>query len=233
MNQENKRQQSPRRIMHAILQRRGWLPRLLRGRILFLLTKIWCELIPRPSNIKLAQNVRLQWPTCLLAELPDSIIEVGQKSIIYENAMIEAYGEGRIQIGSSNIIGDTRIYSRARITLGSHVMTSWNVLVQDFDPHPISPNARLQQVESMVDSFTPSYGAHTKDAPRVHFDFPAAEILIGNNVWIGANATILKGVQIGDGCIVAAGAVVTKGDYPANSILAGNPAKIIQTISDS
>lgn len=68
------------------------------------------------------------------------------------------------------------------------------------------------------------------DAHRVlgkdHVD--PAEIRIGNHVWIGARAMILKGVTIGDGAIIAAGAVVTR-DIPANSIAAGVPAKIIRT----
>jgi acetyltransferase-like isoleucine patch superfamily enzyme len=57
----------------------------------------------------------------------------------------------------------------------------------------------------------------------------AAKILIKKNAWIGANATILQGVTIGENSIVAAGAVVSK-DVPDNTIVAGIPAKIIQTI---
>jgi len=58
-----------------------------------------------------------------------------------------------------------------------------------------------------------------------------APIVLGNNVWIGAHATILQGVTIGDGAIIAAGAVVTK-DVPANIVVAGIPAKRIKTISE-
>jgi acetyltransferase-like isoleucine patch superfamily enzyme len=56
-----------------------------------------------------------------------------------------------------------------------------------------------------------------------------ARIVIGKNVWIGANATVLPGVSIGDGSVIAAGAVVTK-DVPANVIVGGIPAKIIKQI---
>ncbi len=56
-----------------------------------------------------------------------------------------------------------------------------------------------------------------------------APIVIGNNVWIGANATVLPGVTIGDGAIVAAGAVVTK-DVTANTVVGGIPAKFIKNI---
>jgi len=52
-------------------------------------------------------------------------------------------------------------------------------------------------------------------------------ISIGNHVWIGINATILKGVTIGDGAIIAAGAVVTR-DIPASCMAAGVPASVIK-----
>lgn len=57
----------------------------------------------------------------------------------------------------------------------------------------------------------------------------AAPIVVGKDVWIGAHATILKGVTIGDGAIVAAGAVVTR-DVPPNTIAAGVPARVVKTI---
>ena len=60
--------------------------------------------------------------------------------------------------------------------------------------------------------------------------FPKA-VKIGKNVWIGAHATILQGVTIGDNAVVAAGAVVTK-DVPKNTVVGGVPAKIIKTIEE-
>ena len=52
-------------------------------------------------------------------------------------------------------------------------------------------------------------------------------VIIGNNVWIGDKATILPGVTIGDGAVIAANAVVTK-DVPAYSVVGGNPARVIK-----
>ena len=60
-------------------------------------------------------------------------------------------------------------------------------------------------------------------------DMTAAPIVVGKDVWIGAHATILKGVTIGDDAIVAAGAVVTR-DVPPNTIAAGVPARVVKTI---
>lgn len=57
----------------------------------------------------------------------------------------------------------------------------------------------------------------------------AGRINVGNNVFIGTRAVVLPNVTIGDNCVVAAGAIVTK-DVPANSVVAGNPAKVIKDI---
>lgn len=57
-------------------------------------------------------------------------------------------------------------------------------------------------------------------------------VIIGNNVWIGAHATILPGINIGNNAVIAAGAVVTK-DVLANTVVAGNPAKIIKYLEEN
>lgn len=62
---------------------------------------------------------------------------------------------------------------------------------------------------------------------NVHEKGGSSPIHIGKYCLIGANATILKGVTLGDGCIVGAGAVVTK-SFPAGSVIVGNPAKLLR-----
>jgi acetyltransferase-like isoleucine patch superfamily enzyme len=54
--------------------------------------------------------------------------------------------------------------------------------------------------------------------------------VIGNNVWIAAGATVIGGVTIGDHAVVAAGSVVTK-DVPADTLVGGNPARVIRSIA--
>lgn len=67
--------------------------------------------------------------------------------------------------------------------------------------------------------------------PRKRSNTIPAPIIIGKKVWIGANATVLPGVTVGDHAVIAAGAVVTK-DVLANTVVGGVPAKMIKTISD-
>ena len=65
--------------------------------------------------------------------------------------------------------------------------------------------------------------------PEQRANLEPAPIHIGKNVWIGANSMVLPGVTIGDGAVIAAGAIVTK-DVPANTIFGGIPAKKIKNI---
>lgn len=67
-------------------------------------------------------------------------------------------------------------------------------------------------------------------APEERQSMLPAPIVVGRNVWIGSNSTILQGVTIGDNSIIAAGSVVTK-NVPANAIVAGVPARFIRSIS--
>lgn len=65
--------------------------------------------------------------------------------------------------------------------------------------------------------------------PARRADMIPAPIVVGRNVWIGSNSTILSGVTIGENAVVAAASVVTK-DVPANSVVAGSPARAVRTI---
>ncbi|MGP5290989.1 DapH/DapD/GlmU-related protein [Brachybacterium tyrofermentans] len=68
-------------------------------------------------------------------------------------------------------------------------------------------------------------------APSRRGDLHPAPVTIGNNVWIGANVTILPGITIGDDAVIAAAAVVTK-DVPAKALVVGSPARVIRTVED-
>lgn len=217
---------TPSKLWQLLRCRPLYLLRLVRERWLFAQTRFLLCLLRLPG-IALGRGARVQALSSVMADAGSGGITIGARSVIYENARIEARGQGRITIGENCIIGDARIYSRASITLGKGVITSWNVFMQDFAPHPIEPELRARQILDMTG------GSRTETHQPLkaeEWNFPASSITVGDNVWIGANVTILQGAHIGRDCILAAGSVVGAGDYPDRSIIAGVPAKVVKTV---
>lgn len=147
-----------------------------------------------------------------LFSLGKNIFSFPSALIMRENSVLEA---GRFVIGSgsnifigngaklcllSGFIGrNAEIQCYQQISIGENVMIASDVIIRDSNNHSIS------------------YEGYVKDAP----------VNIGNHVWIGTRATILCGVTIGDGAVIAAGAVVTD-DVPSHALVGGVPAKVIK-----
>lgn len=99
-------------------------------------------------------------------------------------------------------------------------------------------NCRVQGTVSIGDNvmmgpdvliYTTNHEFKSKDIPMRKQGYQDERpVTIGNDVWIGARAIILPGVSIGEGCVIGAGAVVTK-DVPAYCVCAGNPARVVKT----
>lgn len=86
--------------------------------------------------------------------------------------------------------------------MGKDVLISWDTLLMDTDFHYVS---KVGEIDDTVNE---------------------KEIIIGNHVWIGCRATVLKGAALSDNCVVAAGSVVTKSFKETSALIAGNPAAI-------
>ncbi|MFN3454141.1 MAG: acyltransferase [Pseudobdellovibrio sp.] len=222
------------KILTVIRDRPTYFMQYVRGTLLFYWAQFLALFMLNSKRIFLNNNVRFQNIKNFLANSEQSKIIIGQNTIIYENARLEVYDSGLIQIGESSILGDVRIVCRENITLGDRLLTSWNVLIQDFDPHPIEQSKRATQVLKMCQDFTPKFKKYIQSSnetlPTLDWTPSRKAIFIGNDVWLGANTIILKGSRIGEGSIVAAGAVVTGGDFPPRSLIAGNPAKFIKEL---
>lgn len=115
----------------------------------------------------------------------------------------------KLVIGDNFGISSSTIWCHKEILIGNNVNIGVGCIILDSDCHSL--NSRFRG--------TPLDVKNTKSLP----------INIGNNVFIGMNSIIMKGVSIGNNCVIGAGAVVTK-SIPSNSIVAGNPAKIIKEI---
>ncbi|RBQ03558.1 acyltransferase [Pedobacter miscanthi] len=122
--------------------------------------------------------------------------------------------QGTIEIGDNSMLNGVSITAYKRVKIGKNCQIASCTLISDTDFHPVNPSIRL--MESM---------GYKIDHTVVNKE----EVLIGNNVWIGWGSTILKGVNIGDNSIIAAGSVVVN-DIPSNVIAAGNPAKVKRSI---
>lgn len=129
-------------------------------------------------------------------------IRIGRRSKLWPGVKLSATAAGQspaeIYIGAYSSIGDrTEIHAGQSVTIGDRVLISWDCVILDRDYHGTS---------SSPESIAP--------------------VTIEDDVWIGCRAIILKGVTLGKGCVVAAGAVVTK-SVPPGAIVAGNPARAI------
>ena len=129
---------------------------------------------------------------------------------------------GHIRIGDWVYIGPgSSIWSSSDdgVMIGNRVLISTNVHIHDTDGHPKGAKDRFAQTKAIL----------TQGHPRQIAGIDARGILIGDDVWIGFGASILKGVTIGEGAIVGAGSVVTR-DVPAYAVVAGNPARMIKDL---
>ena len=151
-----------------------------------------------------------------LSANPDRII-IGKDCQVAGLLMVYAYG-GFIKMGDHcSLSPGARIISSEKIEIGNRVLIAHNVNIIDNISHPI--NAQLRH-EDYKNSYT---------IGMQPYDIKSKAIIIEDDVWIGFNTAIMKGVKIGKGAIIGAHSVVTK-DVPAWTINAGNPLRCIREI---
>lgn len=170
--------------------------------------------------------IKSQWIAGKMAEAGDGVFfkyvvqlhdpqffHIGSNSSFGKDLYLTAWGasncEPNLSIGNNCSFGAyNHITCANKITIGYSLLTGKWVTITDN-----------------------SHGETDKDTfgiwPQKRSITSKGHVVIGNNVWIGDKATILPGVTIGDGAVIAANAVVTK-DVPAYSVVGGNPAKVIK-----
>ena len=132
-------------------------------------------------------------------------VSIARNSILFCTGIIAQKGTG-ITIGDRTGISARAYFAgQGGITIGNDVIMGPNVQVFSENHAFADPTLTIKEQGVIKDP-----------------------VVIGNNCWIGGGATILAGVHIGDGCVIAAGSVVTK-SVAANSIVAGVPAKVIKS----
>jgi len=134
--------------------------------------------------------------------------------------LLTFWNSGQIRIGQWCYIGEgTRIWSQASVSIGDYVLIAHLVDIHDTNSHPIDWQERRLDTQAILSGQSYRTPTQTVSAP----------VVIEDDVWIGFKASILKGVRVGRGAIVAAGAVVTK-DVEPWTVVTGNPARRIDAL---
>jgi acetyltransferase-like isoleucine patch superfamily enzyme len=170
-----------------------------------------------PANVRLGLNVEVSGEFAFKRFLSqrDPGLVIGAHSTM-DDVHFAVGQDGRIDIGEYCFLSGALLLCEAEITIGSYVVCGWNVTIADTDFHPVSPAERI------ADAIAVSPLGNLKDRPPI----VRRPVVIGDDVWIGPAATILKGVTIGDGAFIEPGAVVLR-DVAAGDRVLGNPAQSV------
>lgn len=181
----------------------------------------WRFVLPKVvtlMGVQVGHGVRFYGMPILTME-ENSKISIGNNSIVCSVSEMTALGvhhpvvlrtlrpSAKIIIGNCTGISGGAICAADSIEIGSRCLIGANVTISDTDFHTINPIGRHDDSNLQGVAVSP--------------------IFIEDDVFIGAGVTILKGVRVGRNSVVGAGSVVTK-DIPPNSIVAGNPAKVLR-----
>nr|WP_321410887.1 acyltransferase [uncultured Carboxylicivirga sp.] len=153
-------------------------------------------------------------------------VVIGSNGIISANFIFESE-MGLVKIGNNVHIGGVNFISRESITVGNDVTMAWDITIYDHDSHSIYWEHRKNDNNQCYKDYFEYEGNNVinKDWTNVK----SSPIKIEDKVWIGFGVTILKGVNIGEGAVVAAKSVVTK-NVPPWTVVGGNPARVLKPI---
>lgn len=146
----------------------------------------------------------------------DCFVEIGEHSQVPGSLVFDREKSSITTVGKRSFINGT-VISADSVSMGDDVLISWGVTIADHTSHAIAFSNRSQDAVDWLEG--------RKDWTHVK----TASVKIHNKAWIGYNSTILKGVRIGKGSMIAACSVVNK-DVPNSVIVVGNPEKIIKEL---
>ncbi len=206
---------------------------------------VWRVLDPVLRHVQSRLDHLRRHPDSVLSSIPwESVAEIAKGVKIYPEALLQNAGdrghlrigdfchlrgelavltaEGLLEIGHHSFVGPgSRIWAQRNIKIGCHVLISHLVDIHDTNAHSLDFGPRRLDGFNLFEHGVP-----------VNWDrVTAAPVTIEDDVWIGFKSSILKGVTIGRGAVVAACTVVTS-DVPAFTLVAGNPARVIRALSE-
>ncbi len=172
-----------------------------------------------PSNIVVGEHSVLDTSAIFkqfFSKLPIGL-KIGNR-VTLQNASLATEENGYIEIGDFSYISNAAIACNSKVIIGNYVFIAGGVTIVDTDFHPINPASRIADTIALSPAGNKTHRPH----------FVSEPVMIEDEVWIGFNATILKGVKIGKGAIDQPGSVVLKDVLPGQ-IVQGNPSKPVPT----
>lgn len=152
-------------------------------------------------------------------------VEIGDDCIL-KNKIIFESDSGYVKIGNGCFIGGSRIISAAGVEIGNWVTMAWGITIYDHNSHSLDYRERINdQKQQLLDWGTGNF--------IINKNWSVVDkkpVSIGDYVWIGFDAVILKGVNIGTGAIVGACSMVTA-DVEPWTVVAGNPARVVKRLA--
>jgi acetyltransferase-like isoleucine patch superfamily enzyme len=170
-----------------------------------------------PANVRLGANslVTSEFAFKRFRSRLDPALTIGDECMM-DGVQFALGDEGRVSIGSYCYFTNAVLLCELELQIGSYVVIGWNATITDTDFHPIAP------AERVADAIACSPLGRGRPRPAV----PRWRVVIEDDVWIGPNAAILKGVRLGAGAFIEPGSVVVR-DVPPRARVLGNPAQVI------
>lgn len=181
----------------------------------------WYKILLKVMHVEYAKGLALKGVPVIFNK-KGAQMELGENVVIKSSFLSNLVGlyqrtiivtrtsDARISIGNNVGISGATIYARSCIEIGDNTCIGGNTKILDNDFHPLEVEARNRDIKEKIGT---------------------RSVKIGRDCFIGCNALILKGTQLGDGCVVGAGAVVS-GCFEAGSVIVGNPAKCIRKVQE-
>jgi acetyltransferase-like isoleucine patch superfamily enzyme len=172
-----------------------------------------------PANVTVGRNCWIERRDSFLRfrseKNPGLVLGNGVRVYTWTTFNIEP--TGYIEVGDNSMLVGPVFMCAERIVLGRNVLVSYHVTIADCDFHPSDPSLRIQDAIASCPT-----GDHAQKPTLM-----ARPVVIDDDVRIGIGAIILKGVHVGVGARIQAGAVITR-DVPPGALVAGNPGRILE-----
>ena len=170
-----------------------------------------------PSNVRVGVNSLITDDLAFKrfhSKQPDALV-IGAHCTM-DGVHFDLGDEGRMVIGDYCYFTNAVLLCELEVRFGSYVVIGWNTTVCDTDFHPLAPAERI------ADAVACSPLGKGRPRPPIL----KRPVIIEDDVWIGPNVTVLKGVRIGAGAWIEAGSLVTRDVAPGSRVL-GNPAQVM------